>query len=538
MEQPKLQDIEIEIPKKGNIVTGKFLRKDDEYIYINFGYKSEGRIDIKEFDKLELVQLEKNQPIDAEFLDDSFSFPQLSTKKIKKLNEIKEIESKFEQKEIIEAFFLAKTKDRIIVNIGKKTLIEGFISRENMEKDVFAKFYKKNEIIESLIISNQEEYELSTVEVDNIKKNNFFNILKDKNPTHIEGKISNIKNDSIIVLFNKYKVEVQRDNLTWGNKKNLNTLFKKDEIRQFKILDLNCSDYQINLSLLEDKDDPTQYIIDSFNSKKEIEGTIINIKDFGIFVEIQNSYDVLIPISECSWKKISKNDITNHFRLGDKIKFQIIEFNKKNKNIVGSIKITTDSPEKEFAKNNLNKVLEVSFRKELENMYLGITNTGLKVVMSKKDISWDKSNCEISLKNRYNVKLIGLSSMEDTLRVSLKHNSENPWNIFKEKYKKGDKYPDLKIISIDDFGLLVDEYEHCKAVIPKSYLDEEFTAASKVGSSISGIVEKYDDKNQKIIINQKKLEKIRQEEAINSFNKSQVEFKSTLGDLLKNKFNG
>ena len=158
--------------------------------------------------------------------------------------------------------------------------------------------------------------------------------------------------------------------------------------------------------------------------------------------------------------------------------------------------------------------------------------------MNKKDISWDKSNCEINLKNRYNVKLIGLSSMEDTLRVSLKHNSENPWNIFKEKYKKGDKYPDLKIISIDDFGLLVDEYEHCKAVIPKYYLDEEFAAASKVGSSISGIVEKYDDKNQKIIINQKKLEKIRQEEAINSFNKSQVEFKSTLGDLLKNKFNG
>ena len=62
-------------------------------------------------------------------------------------------------------------------------------------------------------------------------------------------------------------------------------------------------------TLLEDKDDPTQYIIDSFNSKKEIEGTIINIKDFGIFVEIQNSYDVLIPISECSWNKISKNDI-------------------------------------------------------------------------------------------------------------------------------------------------------------------------------------------------------------------------------------
>ena len=219
MEQPKLQDIEIEIPKKGNIVTGKFLRKDDEYIYINFGYKSEGRIDIKEFDKLELTQLEKNQLIDAEFVDDSFSFPQLSTKKIKKLNEIKEIENKFEQKEIIEAYFLAKTKDRIIVNIGKKTLIEGSISRENMEKDVFAKFYKKNEIIESLIISNQGEYKLSTVEVDNIKKNNFFNLLKDKNPTHIEGKISNIKNDSIIVLFNNYEVEVQRDNLTWGNKK-------------------------------------------------------------------------------------------------------------------------------------------------------------------------------------------------------------------------------------------------------------------------------------------------------------------------------
>ena len=97
------------------------------------------------------------------------------------------------------------------------------------------------------------------MEVDNIKKNNFFNLLKDKNPTHIEGKISNIKNDSINVLFNNYEVEVQRDNLTWGNKKNLNTLFKKNEIKQFKILDVDYSDYQINLTLLEDKDDPTIY---------------------------------------------------------------------------------------------------------------------------------------------------------------------------------------------------------------------------------------------------------------------------------------
>tara|TARA_B100000902_G_C27102581_1_gene809564 strand:- start:484 stop:960 length:477 start_codon:yes stop_codon:yes gene_type:complete len=158
--------------------------------------------------------------------------------------------------------------------------------------------------------------------------------------------------------------------------------------------------------------------------------------------------------------------------------------------------------------------------------------------MNKKDINWDISKDEIDLKKEYDVKLIGLSSKEDTLRVSLKHVSENPWNIFKDKYKKGQKYLDLKIISIDNYEFLVDEYEHCKAIVPKSYLDDELIAGSKVGLNISGIVEKYDDKNQKIIINQKKLEKIRQEEAIDSFNKSQVEFKSTLGDLLKDKFNG
>ena len=538
MEQPKLQDIVIEIPKKGNIVTGKYLRKDDEFIYIDFGYKSEGRINIKEFDQLELKQLVKDQAINAEFIDDSFSFPMLSIKKIKKLDEIKEIESKFEQKEIIGAYFLGKTKDKIIVNIGKKTLIEGFISKQNMKEDSFAKFYKKNEVIDSLIISNQGEYELSTVEVDSLIKNNFFNLLKDKNPTHIEGKIINIKNNSIIVLISNYKIEVQRDNLTWGNKKNLNSLFKIDEIKEFKILDIDYSNYQINLTLLEDGNDPTKYIIDSFNSNKEIEGTIINIKDFGIFVEIQNSYDVLIPISECSWNKISKNDINKNFVLGDKIKFKIIEFNKENKNIVGSIKLTMNSPEKEFAKNNSNQILKVLFRKKLENIYLGITDSGLKVVMNKKDINWDISKDEIDLKKEYDVKLIGLSSKEDTLRVSLKHTSENPWNIFKDKYKKGQKCLDLKIISIDNYEFLVDEYEHCKAIVPKSYLDDELIAGSKVGLNISGIVEKYDDKNQKIIINQKKLEKIRQEEAIDSFNKSQVEFKSTLGDLLKDKFNG
>ena len=81
MIQPKLKDININIPEIGKKILCKYSRKDSDFIYIEFGFKSEGRIKISEFSAEDIKNI-KDSNFEAEFIDDSFSFPILSIKRM------------------------------------------------------------------------------------------------------------------------------------------------------------------------------------------------------------------------------------------------------------------------------------------------------------------------------------------------------------------------------------------------------------------------------------------------------------------------
>ena len=55
MNQPDIKDIKISVPKIGDEIDCTFSRKDKEFIYVEFGYKSEGRINIGEFTDEEII---------------------------------------------------------------------------------------------------------------------------------------------------------------------------------------------------------------------------------------------------------------------------------------------------------------------------------------------------------------------------------------------------------------------------------------------------------------------------------------------------
>ena len=96
-----------------------------------------------------------------------------------------------------------------------------------MNDESFNKFYRKNQIIKSEIITFESEYILSVNKLKNNHKQKFLEYIKNNDTKEISAKITEIKDSKIMINFMDLEIEVNRENITYSNKKNLNNIFKK-----------------------------------------------------------------------------------------------------------------------------------------------------------------------------------------------------------------------------------------------------------------------------------------------------------------------
>lgn len=126
---------------------------------------------------------------------------------------------------------------------------------------------------------------------------------------------------------------------------NLNNKFKIGEIVKFKIIGFNDEKERVNLSAKALLDDKWAVIDEKINLGDIISGTVTNIQDYGIFVEVQDEIEAFIHRNEFAW---DKNEL-QEYKVGDKVEFKVINLEKDERKLGGSIKQLTISPWKEAA---------------------------------------------------------------------------------------------------------------------------------------------------------------------------------------------
>jgi small subunit ribosomal protein S1 len=94
-------------------------------------------------------------------------------------------------------------------------------------------------------------------------------------------------------------------------------------------------------------DEISQLKLQQYKIGDMIEGAIVGIVDFGLFVRFDEDLEGLVHISEISWKKVENP--YKEYRVGEKIKAKIVDIDKENR-INLSIKQTIQDPWVEFAK--------------------------------------------------------------------------------------------------------------------------------------------------------------------------------------------
>jgi small subunit ribosomal protein S1 len=169
---------------------------------------------------------------------------------------------------------------------------------------------------------------------------NPWDVISEKYPigTTIEGKIKNITDFGLFIGIDEgIDGLVHISDISWIKRiKHPSELFKKGDVVQAIVLDIEKEHERFSLGIKQLQDDPWASVAERYKVGKEITGTITNLTDFGIFVELEEGIEGLVHVSEISKEKIKTP--TEKFKIGDVITARVMNINSDERRIGLSIK--------------------------------------------------------------------------------------------------------------------------------------------------------------------------------------------------------
>ena len=171
-------------------------------------------------------------------------------------------------------------------------------------------------------------------------KPNPWDVISEKYPvgTTIEGRIKNITDFGLFIGIDEgIDGLVHISDLSWTKRiKHPGDLYKKGDLVQAVVLDIDKKSERFSLGIKQLQSDPWETVNERYDVGKEITGTVTNLTDFGVFVELEEGIEGLVHVSEISKEKIKTP--VGMFNVGDLITARVMNINSDERRIGLSIK--------------------------------------------------------------------------------------------------------------------------------------------------------------------------------------------------------
>ena len=187
-----------------------------------------------------------------------------------------------------------------------------------------------------------------------------------------------------------------------------------------------------------------------------VQGIVKNLTDWGVFVNL-NGLDALLHITDISWSRINKP--SELLSIGQSIKVKITKIETEKKKISVSMKHLTEDPySKIINKYEIGKKYPAIVTKVQDYGCFAKLEEGLEGLIHQSELSWTKINIHpgkiLSTSQKIEVVLLEKDIEKRRLSLSYKDTTVNPWKIFTQDHKVGDKFEGT-VKNITDYGIFV-----------------------------------------------------------------------------------
>ena len=346
----------LRLPRGGEIVTGKVHQVTDKEVIVNLGCKKDGILPMAE------VTLEEGQTLaDAFKVDD-----EIQAKVIKTddgdggiLLSKKKLEISANWDEIVKAL-----EDKTVLEVKVTRQVNGGVIAEYKEVSGFIPLSQ----LSDHYVENAEEFVGKTMEVRvsrvDQRRNRavfshklFLNEEKDKLVAEIwenlnvddvvEGTVMRFTDYGAFVDIGGIDGLLHISEISWGKLKHPQEVLTIGQKINVKVLSMNAEKGKISLGLKQNQPEPWSVIDTTYEVGQVIEGKVVQIKEYGAFVELEPGLDGLVHISEVAHKRVG--NIAEELEVGQTVSAKILEIDKDRKRISLSIRETIEAPAVEEA---------------------------------------------------------------------------------------------------------------------------------------------------------------------------------------------
>ncbi len=501
----------------GDIATGKVVQIKEDRIMVDVGWKTEGFIPVDEIKDADgNINIAVGDEIDV-FIDrrDSEGNLVLSRDKASKVKIWDEIKNACENDTVVEGVVVEKVKGGLSVDIGLIAFLPGsqvdirpvkdldkFVG-QTMDFKVLKYDRKRNNVVLSrrAIVASEREAEKKDI-LKNIQEGNV-----------VEGVIKNITDYGVFIDLGGIDGLLHVTDISWGRIVKPSEIFQKGDKITTKVLSFDSEKERVSLGLKQLTENPWEKITEKYPVGAVVEGKVVNLTDYGVFLELESGVEGLVHISEMYWTREIKHP-SKVLSVGEVIQVLILEVNPQNKRISLSMKQTTPNPwEKLKEKYPAGTLVKGTVR--------NITNFGVFVGIEEKidglihvsDISWKHRVNHPSeyFKKGQEVEAVVLNIDVENEKFSLgiKQIEKNPWDELSQKYAPGSVVTG-KITNFTDFGIFMEIEEGIEGLVHISEISQKRVKTSSelyaVGDTVSAVVKSIDPKSKKIRLSIKEME--------------------------------
>lgn len=538
-----LEEIEV-----GQLVDGTVIQVGTEYVFVDIGYKSEGRISLEEFDETPgigdtvTVVLVSKESRSGETI--------VSKKKADERIIWKQVKDAFQNEEPVEGRVSKAVKGGFEVMLGPG--IRGFnpVSKmdlrriENPDEYVGMKsrfyierLYSENRV--NIILSRRHWLEEQVQK----EREKFFGSVSVGDV--VEGTVKSFTSFGAFVDLGGFDGLLHVNDMSWGHVTRPKDVVKRGDVLQLKVVRMDAESQKINLSLKEMTENPWDSFTERYQLDDVIRGKVTKLTDFGAFIEIEEGIEGLAHISELSWTKRIKHP-SEVVQVGDELEAKILGYDLEEYKVSLGVKQVLENPWDEIEHKypeglrltrTVKKITQSGAFVELEE--------GIDGYLHVDDLSWTKRyknpGAVLTEGEEVEVMVIASDADERNIRLGVKQLSEDPWQSLRKAYPEGTLI-EGEITNVTEFGLFVRVQGGIEGLVPRNHIidpresdwDKEQSKYS-VGQAVKAVIIELSPARQKLTLSFREIERKEQRATLQQYIHDEDESQTfTLGSFLQN----
>ena len=542
----KIYEESIKSMQDGEVVQGKVIQITTDYVIIDVGCKSEGQIPIQEFydsDNQIGVQVGDTTDVLIEDWENENGMMVLSKQKADQMRVWDTISSVHDQDGVLEGKIVSRIKGGLSVDIGLKAFLPGsqvdLHPVRNLDKFIgeihqfkILKYNRKrgNVVLSRRAIMEKEREGLRQETLKNIREGAI-----------VEGVVKNITDYGVFIDLGGIDGLLHITDISWGRVNSPGELFSIGDKVSVKILHYDEANQRVSLGYKQIKEDPWGVAEKKFAVTTRVSGKVVNLTNYGAFVELEEGIEGLIHVSEMSWTKKIKHP-SQILTVGEMVEAVVLDLDIPRKRISLGLKQIEPNPwsliEEKYPKDT---VIEGKIKNITDfGIFIGI-DEGIDGLVHISDISWTqkiKHPGEIYKKGQL-VKAVVLSIDKENERFSLgiKQLETDPWENVIKKYRRGQVVKGT-VTNVTDFGVFLEIEKGVEGLIHVSEISKEkvdnLKEFAKLGDDLEVLIISIDRRSRKIGLSIRDLKEVEDQRELQDYiAREEQASAATLGDVFK-----